>query len=229
MSRRRRAAMLLGLAVVLGALAAADMGRREAALRAQIGPMVAVVTAARPLPAGRRLELGDLAVRRIPDRFAAGGGTALPELLVGRRPAVAVPAGATVAEHLLADAGAPEAAVRRGERAAEIVAGAAPELVVPGARVDVLVTRERGAAGETELALEDVEVLAARAAPAAAGEDGRPRVAATLRVSAAQAVYLAAAAAFARDVRLLTRAPGDRARLGRAVAGSDLVPPAAGR
>lgn len=224
MSRRRRAALLLGLAIVLGALAASDIGRREAALRAQIGPMVAVASAARALPAGRRLETGDLAVRRVPERFASPGGPVLPELLVGRRLAVAVPAGAAVAEHLLTDRGAAEVAVRRGERAAEIVAGASPELVAPGARVDVLVTRERGTAGETELALEDVEVLDARPAPSATRDDGQPRVAATLRVSAAQAVYLAAAGAFARDIRLLARAPGDRARLGRAVVGADLVP-----
>jgi pilus assembly protein CpaB len=223
MSRRRRAALLFGLAVVLGALAASDMGRREAALREQIGPMVAVATAARALPAGRRLETRDLAVRRVPERFASAGGPVLPELLVGRRLAVPLPVGAAVAEHLL-ERGAAEAAVGRGERAAEIVAGASPALVTPGARVDVLVTRERGAAGETELALEDVEVLDARAAPAAARDDGQPRVAATLRVSAAQAVYLAAAGAFARDIRLLARAPGDRVRLGRAVVGSELVP-----
>jgi pilus assembly protein CpaB len=217
-SRRRRAALLLGLAAVLGGLAASDMGRREAALRAQIGPMVAVATAARGLPAGRRLEIGNLALRRVPERFAAAGAPAVPELLVGRRLAVPVPAGATVAEHLLAGHDAAQAAVRRGERAAEIVAAASPELVVPGARVDVLVTRERGTVGETELALEDVEVLDARVTRA----DGQSRVAATLRVSAAQAVYLAAAGAFARDIRLLARAPGDRAKLGRTVVGSGL-------
>ena len=36
MSRRRRAALLLGLALVLGGLAASDVSRREAALRDQI-------------------------------------------------------------------------------------------------------------------------------------------------------------------------------------------------
>jgi pilus assembly protein CpaB len=224
-SRRRRALLLVGLALVLGGLAASDMSRREAALRAQIGPTVAVVTAARALPAARRLEIGDLAARRVPERFASAGGVALPELLVGRRLAVAVPAGGTMAEHLLAADDPSQAAVRRGERAAEIVAGGSPELVLPGARVDVLVTRER----ETALALEDVEVLAARPAPDGPRENGQPQVAATLRVSAAQAVYLAAAGAFAQDIRLLSRAPGDRARLGRAVVGSELVPPPAGR
>jgi pilus assembly protein CpaB len=81
----------------------------------------------------------------------------------------------------------------------------------------VLVTRdgEDGAAPATELALEDVEVLAARPAGAGARDDGGKRVAATLRVSIHDAVYLAAAQSFAREVRLLPRAAGDRERAGR--------------
>ncbi len=38
------------------------------------------------------------------------------------------------------------------------------------------------------------------------------RVLATLRVSVRQAVYLAAAQSFARELRLLVRAPGDAVR-----------------
>ena len=66
------------------------------------------------------------------------------------------------------------------------------------------------------LALEDVEVLAAAPVPPPAGQeaDGE-RVRASLHVSVRDAVYLASAQSFARDVRLLVRAPGDRAR-GRA-------------
>jgi hypothetical protein len=37
---------------------------------------------------------------------------------------------------------------------------------------------------------------------------------ATLRVSTRQAVYLTAAAAFAQEIRLLVRPPGDRERVG---------------
>ena len=104
-------------------------------------------------------------------------------------------------------AGAP---VRPGERAVEITAAGPPELVLPGSRVDVLVTRDHGG---TRLALQDVEVLRAGGAPegpasAGAGE----RVSATLRVTVRQAVYLTAAQAFAREIRLLPRAAGDRAR-----------------
>jgi pilus assembly protein CpaB len=47
-------------------------------------------------------------------------------------------------------------------------------------------------------------------------------VAATLRVSVRQAVYLAAAQAFARELRLLARAPGDRRRTGTVSVGEGL-------
>jgi pilus assembly protein CpaB len=222
-SRRRRAALLLGLALVLGALAASDVARREAALREQVGPAVDVLVASAPLAAGRRLEAGDIAVRRVPERFAPAG-VVVPALLVGQELAVAVPAGAPLHEHLLERAAvAAGPLVRRGERAAEVVGRASPELVVAGVRVDVVVTRER----RTELALEDVEVLAARPLPAAEGEG--PQVAATLRVTVAQAVYLAAASSYASEIRLLARAPGDRATTGRPVVGRDLTVSVAGR
>jgi pilus assembly protein CpaB len=216
MSRRRRAGLLLGLALVLGGLAASDVSRREAALRAQLAPLVDVVVARRELVAGERLRPGDLEIRRVPARFAPPGGPVVPEALVGERLAVPVPAGGDVSSLDLEQpepaAGAP---VRAGERAAEVVAVAAPGAVAPGVRVDVLVTRERGAgAGSTTLALEDVEVLAARPVRATSAARAGPHVAATLRVTPRQAVYLAAAEAFAREVRLLARAPGDRRRTG---------------
>jgi len=218
MSRRRRAALLLGLALVLGGLAASDVARRESALRAELAPLVDVVVARRDLPAGRRIAAADLARRAVPARFApAGAAGALPELLAGSRLAVPVAAGDPVGPALLETA-APQsgADVARGERAAEVVAAAAPGSVAAGARVDVLVTRDRGGAGATELALQDVEVLAVRAA--AEGDEprrtGARTVAATLRVTVRQAVFLAAAGAFAREIRLLARAPGDRGRVG---------------
>ena len=218
MSRRRRAALLLGLALVLGALAASDVARRESALRAELAPMGEVVVASGPLEAGRRLRAGDLARRSVPVRFAPVGSVGVsPELLIGRRLAVPVAGGGPVGPLLLEpDAPPPGSGVGRGERAAEVVAAAAPGTVAGGARVDVLVTRDRGAgAGATELALQDVEVLAARPAEATDGAERRagPAVAATLRVSVRQAVYLAAAGSFAREIRLLARAPGDRSRV----------------
>ena len=216
-SRRRRAALLLGLALVLGALAASDVARREAALREQVGPAVEVLVARAPLATGRRVRPGDLAVRRVPEQFAPAGAAPLPELVMGERLAVPVPAGAPVGEHLLeraTDGLGP--LMRRGERAAEVVARGSPDLITPGARVDVVVTRERR---DSQLALENVEVLSARSVT----EEGTgPQVAATLRVTVRQAVYLAAAATFAAEIRLLARPPGDDRRAGAAVVGSDL-------
>jgi pilus assembly protein CpaB len=222
-SRRRRAAVLLGLALVLGGLAASDVARREAAVRAQLGPAVEVVVARADLAAGRPVAAADLAVRRVPARYAPAGAATVPETLIGQRLAAPVPRGGYIGAALVATepdvAGPP---VGKGERAAEVVALGTRALVVPGARVDVLVTREGGATAGTELALENVEVLAARGAPAAARDEGGERVAATLRVSVRDAVYLAAAQSFARELRLLPRAAGDDERTGPITVGEGL-------
>jgi pilus assembly protein CpaB len=216
LSRARRSALLLGLALLLGSLAAADVSRREAEVDRRLGPVIEHVVAARELPAGRRLRLADLALRRVPEPYAPPGAAVSAPALAGARLAIPVPAGGYIGpDQLRAEAaGAP---VGRGERATELVAVGSPEWVVPGARVDVLVAAERpdGGAGTAELALEDVEVLDARPARGTdAGSAGVRQVAATLRVSVRQAVYLASAQAFAREIRLLPRAAGDRARAG---------------
>jgi pilus assembly protein CpaB len=214
MTRRRRAAALLGLALLLGVLAASDVAGREAALRRQLGPTVRVVVVRAPLRAGERISRAALAVREVPERYAPAGALREPEAAVGRRAAVAIAPGTDLEDALLAvpRAGAepPGPVLRRGERALELVAVGAADAVVAGARVDVLVTYDdrAGAPGATRLALADVEVLGARAPPAADGPDdaaGLPRVLATLRVTVRQAVALTAAAAAARQVRLLRR------------------------
>jgi pilus assembly protein CpaB len=87
--------------------------------------------------------------------------------------------------------------------------------------VDVLVTREHGdGAGSTTVALEDAEVLTARAAGASGDAAEGTRVAVALRVTARQAVYLAAAQSFARELRVLPRAGGDR---GHGLAGTTVA------
>jgi pilus assembly protein CpaB len=201
MTRRRRAAVLRALAATLGLLSSAHMSRREAALRAQLGPLTEVVVARSDLRAGATLALDELAVRKLPARYAPAGEPAFAAALAGHKLAVPVPAGGAVTPELLQRTPTtPEALVKRGERAVEVVASGSVE---SGARVDVVVTTSKRA----QLALQNVEVLRAR--PAAAKEDSGPRVTATLRVSAEDAVYLVAAQSFARDVRLLARAPGD--------------------
>jgi pilus assembly protein CpaB len=214
MSRRRRAVVLLALALVLGGLAASDVSRREAALERRLGPIVPAVVARSDLEAGTTIAAAQLAIRQVPARFAPAGAFPSPGELVGLRTAVAVRAGEYLAPGSVNEAGGGPA-LRPGERVADVVAVGSTDVVIPGGRVDVVVTREGrdGGPGRTDLALEDVEVLAA--APAQDGGDGQtgvPRVAASLRVTVKQAVYLAAAQSFAREVRLLPRAQEDRDR-----------------
>jgi pilus assembly protein CpaB len=219
MSRRRRAAILIGLSIILGALAASDVSGREAALRRAVGPTVPVLVARTQLTAGARLDPGALAVRRVPARYAPAAAYRSSDEVAGLRAAVSIPAGADLDPSVVDDgtrsAGPPGPAMRAGERVAQIVAVGPAQALGPGARVDVLVTRDAAgdAPGSTTLALEDVEVLRAARAPAAGGsgpEAALPRVSLDLRVSVRQAVYLAAAQSFARELRVLPRAPGDR-------------------
>jgi pilus assembly protein CpaB len=213
MSRRRRAILLGGLALVLGVLAASDVARRESALARSIGPVVEVVVARTALPAGTHLTTDRLALRAVPRRYAPSGAFADPAALGGLRAAIAVPAGADVVAGMVDDvdrAQTPGAPVRPGERAADLVATGSLPLITPGSHVDVIVTRGGdGSPGNARLALEDVEVLAAAAADGAHDDSGEPKVAVSLRVTVRQAVYLAAAQSFARDIRLLPRAAGD--------------------
>jgi pilus assembly protein CpaB len=207
-SRRRRAFALAGLALVLGALAASDVAGREAALQRRLGPAVPVVVARADLPAGRIVRASDLAIRRVPARYAPAASFSDPSQAAGLRTTAAVVHGTDLVPALLATGdGADGATLRPGERVADLVAAGPPKLVRAGGRVDVLVTR----AGATRLALEDVEVLAA----SPAGDDsssGARKVAVSLRVTVRQAVYLAAAQSFAREIRVLPRGATDRRR-----------------
>jgi pilus assembly protein CpaB len=217
MTRRRRAAALLGLALLLGVLAASDVAGREAALRRQLGRSVAVVVVARPLAAGDRLSRAALAVRHVPERYAPRNALADPGAVVGQRVAVAIAPGTDLDPAVLGvqedDTTGGGSALRSGERAFDVVAVGDPAAMQASARVDVLVTYDgpRGGPGATRIALQGAEVLQARPAPDSDGPDagaGLPRVQATLRVGVRQAVALAAAVAAAREVRLLPRPIG---------------------
>ena len=214
MTRRRRAFILGGLALVLGALAASDVSGREAALQRRLGPAVGVVVARADLPAGRVVRASDLAVRHVPARYAPAAAFADPSQAAGLRTTAAVVHGTDLLPAVLSDGDAAEGALLRpGERVADLIAAGPPKLVRPGGRVDVLVTRagRDGESGSTSLALEDVEVLAASPADSDS-QSGARKVAISLRVTVRQAVYLAAAQSFAREIRVLPRADSDRRR-----------------
>ncbi len=220
MSHRRRALLLGGLALVLGGLAASNVAGREAALTRRVGNLVDVVVARRPIAAGGRVLPSALAIRRVPARFAPADPITSPRALAGARTAVDIAPGSDLVPSMFGvrDATPAGPAIDRGERVAQVVALASPELVTRGSRVDVLVTPEPrpGSGGEAVLALEDIEVLDAVAAAPGDGHAGRAvaggQVLVSLRVTLRQAVYLAAAQDFARELRLLSRADGDRAR-----------------
>ncbi|WP_354701811.1 hypothetical protein DSM112329_02147 [Paraconexibacter sp. AEG42_29] len=228
MTRRRRALALTALSLLLGTLAASAVARREAALDRRVGPSVPVVVARVGLPVGAVLRPGVLAVRRLPARFAPTGSFARPAELAGLTAAVPIGAGVDLTPGLVrdpdvvtADDADPSAAaagtLKPGQRVAEVTARGDARLLGPGSRIDLLVTREGAdGSGGTTLALEDAEVLAAT--PVGGDEDGSGKgvaalqVALSLRVSLRQAVALAAAQNFAKELRVLVRADGDRRR-----------------
>ena len=209
MSTGRRAAVLGGLAVVLGSLAASDVSGREAALRRGLGPIVRVVVARAQIPAGAPVRAASLAVRRAPSRYAPSQTFHDPAEVVGARAGVSIPAGTDLQPALLAGASAAsEVTVRPGERIARIVAVGVARELSPGTLTDVLITRDGpGGSARTRLALRAAEVVASAPAPRSPEGDqaGLPRVALALRVTLRQAIALVEAQNGARELRALPR------------------------
>jgi pilus assembly protein CpaB len=215
--RRRRALILLSLALACGGLAASQVSSRASAVEREVGPLVPVVAARQDIAAGTKLEAGQLTVREVPQRFVPPDTLASAGEAVGVRLQAAIPAGGYLTQEAIEKAGGaggdPDT-LRPGERAVEVAAAGGEGLAGtgPGGRVDVLITSEH----RSFVALEDVQVLALRQ-----GSEGKSL--ATLRVGLRQAVYLTAAQSFAREIRLLPRPEGERPA-GRAasVSASDL-------
>ena len=232
-ARRRRGLLLLSVALASGGLAASQVHEREQRAADELGPTVEVVVAARGLEAGERVVPNVLGIRRVPARFVPPDALPSPAGLVGARVAVPVAAGSFLNAGLFegGEGGNGSDAARRGQRVVTVgvAGGSALAGLVPGSRVDVLVSTETGpGGGRTAMALAGVELLRmggaeassadASAGPASAG----PAVLATLRVSLRQAIYLTAADNFAREIRLLPRPPGDRSPPGGAFSQSQL-------
>lgn len=226
-ARRRRGLLLLCVALASGGLAASRVHERERKAAERLGPQVDVLVAARNIAAGARVVRGALGVRRIPVRFVPPDALPSAEAVAGARTTAAVPAGGYLTASLFAGSDQAEnGGLRRGERAVtvEVAGGGTLGTLPPGARVDVLVSTETGAAGgRTTMALAGAELLRVEAGSAAGygGEDDAsdptatgPTALATLRVSVDQAIYLTAADNFAREIRLLPRPRGDHSRAG---------------
>jgi pilus assembly protein CpaB len=214
---RRRAAITLAVALLCGWLAASDVRSHERRIKAGLGPVVPALVARVDVKAGKRVGSSDVEVRQLPARFLPPDALRSSADALGLRAAVPIPRGGYVTASALASpAGGGDAAASAlapGERAVDVAVSntGADELGGPGARVDVLVTTGRdGGAGRTSLAMQDVQLLAARQG---AGQDS-DKLIATLRVTVRQAVYLTAAQNFAQEVRLLPRPAGDRGAAG---------------
>lgn len=215
---------MLGAGAVCAGLAVSLVDRYANDVRAQVGAPVPVVVAARDIPRGRlltpALASATLVQRQVPRRFAPPEALQARADAVGLETASALSAGDYVGGHQLQS---PRAARRiapasRAVRLVEIeVAGArkVAEVLRPGTVVDVLITTDRGRRPRTFLALQRVSVAgfepsgSATVGDVSDAGDGRVTLRATLR----QAVLLTAADNFAREVRVVPRAPGDDRRL----------------
>jgi pilus assembly protein CpaB len=221
---RRRGLLLLSLALACGGLAASRVHDLERDVEARVGPALPVVVAARDLEPDVRIPRDALRVVRVPARYLPPDALGTVADAAGTRASSALPRGSYLTTSRLrgAPSGRSPGALREGERAVEVAVAGALAGVPAGARVDVLVSSEPGGAGgRTVLALEGVELLGT--APPGGGEGGAAAAAtarATLRVTVRQAVYLAAAENYARELRLLVRPPGDRGRAGVAAVGA---------
>jgi pilus assembly protein CpaB len=227
-ARRRRGLLLLAVALASGGLAASEVHEQERRAAEQLGPPVDVLVAARELRAGERVRRGAVAIRRVPARFVPPDVLSSAAGVVGARPAVPVVSGGYLGAGLFegGEGGRGSDGLRRGERAVtvEVAGGAAMASLVPGVRVDVLVSTDGGTGrGLTTMALGGVELLRLGEAGTRSDSSGAPTALATLRVSLRQAIYLTAADNFAREIRVLARPPGDHSRAGGSYSASAIL------
>jgi Flp pilus assembly protein CpaB len=218
-SRRGRALGFAASAGICAAIAAAASGGGPGAA-ARYGALREVAVAARPLPARRELDRRvverSVEIRRVPEAFVPTDALANPAQVLGRRPAIAIPAGGYLLASQFAAPQAPQPSVGSNlapdRQPVEIaVAGAAALAGSARGRVDVVVTTEAGAGGgpgRTYVAAETVRLLDLTAAAEGEGADplapaGSGAWVATLALIRGQALRLIHAQSFAREVRLI--------------------------
>ncbi len=227
LARRRRAVLLLALALAAGGLAASQVRSSMQEVEARVGAPAPVVVAREDIRAGTRFEPGSLdtmlAVRDVPESFVPPDSLANPEEAMGLRAAVPVAADSYVTAGQL-DSGVGRQAggplLAPGERVVEVVVAGGDALAAtgPGSRVDVVLTTGSDAgAGRSYVALQDVELVDLGTGAGRGGTDGGiatgAGAVAALRVTLEQAVMLTAAQNFAREIRLLPRPPDDGRRM----------------
>ena len=203
--------LVWGLVVSLFFYRIAAQGRRAE-------PEKTLVVAARPLPPGASIAADAVKTVRVPEKLFPHGGFSKTEEVVGRPVVSSIQPDEPVVEARIAPRGSGFGVaplIPPGMRALAVrvndVAGVAG-FVLPGARVDVLVTGRPPGSDETETTpvLEDVVVLSAGQTLEADSHSQSMSVAVvTLLVTPAQAVSLPLAAAEGK-VQLVLRNSGDR-------------------
>jgi pilus assembly protein CpaB len=198
--------VLAASALVLGGIAASDVADREAALRRGLGPVTPVVVARAAIARGETISAGSLALRRVPARYAPESAFAAIPQVAGARAGADIEPGTDVLAALLQSGGSGyEGAVAPGRRTARVVAVGSAAEIAPGARIDLLATRERGGGGaETRLVLRAAPVVDAQPVDSA-DDGGLPHVALALHVTLRQALRLAQAQAGASALQALVQ------------------------
>jgi pilus assembly protein CpaB len=228
---------LLGLCALCAGVAVSLVDGYASDVRAQVGPSVAAVVAAKDLGRGQlitpRAAHERLAIRQVPARFVPPDSFRSTSDALGLRALARVPAGSYVGTAQVAPPDSrPQSGLagQRGRVVEVTVSGATTtaELLRPGSRVDVLITSERGSGPpRTYLSLQRVGLVGLRSLGSEAGgrDSSGPDAVAALRVSLRQAVLLTAAQNFARELRLVPRPQGDDRRFpATAVGAGDLHP-----
>jgi pilus assembly protein CpaB len=214
-SRRTRALVFLGLALVTAALAAGIADSYGSRVASSYGPLRQVVIATRDLEAESILGPADIAdgldVRRVPVRFAPAGALRDPREALGLEPTVGLESGSyLVASQLRArrPRSGSSGVLGSSRRPVEIAVSGAEALLATGAggagaKVDVIVTTEPSGSGpgRTYVAVAAVPLLAL--GPGADGPGPGGTAAATLALTKRQALRLIAAESFARKLTLL--------------------------
>ena len=182
--RRPLAALLLALAAVLAVRAVAPAPP----------PSVAVLVAARDLPAGRALAPGDVATARLPPDAVPDGVVSPSEAPLGRPLAAPLRAGEPLTDVRLVGpglgAGLPADTVAAPVRLAD---GAQAALLRAGERIDLLSTDPRAAPGASEVLATGAVVLAVPEPPAT-GDGALPGRLVVLGLRAGEARHVTAAA-----------------------------------